>query len=526
MDIIRPMVSQPDHDIKIPGTPSTHLERVELLYEVTRQFASALELDVVLGQVLSLTVQSVAAAVGSIFLLDPTTLQVTQSILARKNLPPEVKRPTLRTVMSKGFAGLVVQKRQADMISNTENDPRWHVFPDDSLAVRSAIAAPLIRNEQVIGVMTLTHPEPDWFSAEQLELLETIASQAASAVEKASLYSRANSDRLMLRAVIAGVQDIILVTDTQNRLILANPAAQKSLAIDESSQGRSIHKVLSEPSLLALYRDAHPNGDVRRDATLQDGRVFDCTLVRIPTVGKVLAMHDVTTFKRLDDLKNEFVTQVAHDLKAPLGVIYGYASLLSSLPSLEEQENEIYVQPILGAITRMRALIDTVLDIGRIQMGIEAEFVPVNIAQVLPGVVHNLNKLADEKEITLAVEAPADLPAVIGAPMRLEQAVTNLVGNAIKFTPNGGSVTVRAGQENGQVVVSVTDTGPGIQPALQTKLFHRFARLGQSDTIQQEGHGLGLAIVKSIVDAHKGRVWVDSETGRGSTFAFALPATT
>jgi two-component system NtrC family sensor kinase len=259
--------------------------------------------------------------------------------------------------------------------------------------------------------------------------------------------------------------------------------------------------------------------------TLQDGRVFDCNLVRIPTVGKVLAMHDVTTFKRLDDLKNEFVTQVAHDLKAPLGVIYGYASLLSGLPSLDEQENEVYVQPILGAITRMRALIETVLDIGRIQMGIEAEFEPVNIATVLPGAVQNLNKLADQKGITLAVEAPADLPPVMGAPMRLEQAVANLVGNAIKFTPNGGSVTVRAGQDNGHVVVYVTDTGPGIQPGLQNKLFHRFARLGQSDTIQQEGHGLGLAIVKSIVDAHKGRVWVNSESGKGSTFAFALPVT-
>src|SRR5688572_375353 len=132
------MAVQSASGVKTKTTPSTHLERVELLYEVTRQFASTLELEVVLGQVLSLTVQSLSAAVGSIFLLDPATGQVTQSILARKNLPPEVRRPTLRTVMTKGFAGWVVQRRQADLIGDTQNDPRWHIFPDDSLPVRSA----------------------------------------------------------------------------------------------------------------------------------------------------------------------------------------------------------------------------------------------------------------------------------------------------------------------------------------------------------------------------------------------------
>jgi signal transduction histidine kinase len=503
-----------------PVTTAT-VEQKELLYEVTRQFASTLELDVVLGKVLGLTVESVGAAVGSIFLFDENG-RVVRSILARGNLPPEVRYPTVATVMSQGFAGWVYQQRRADLVIDTESDERWYVFPNDTLVVRSAIAAPLIRDADVIGIITLTHPEPNCFRAGQLSLLEAIAAQASLAVEKAQLHSRVTNERAMLGAIIAGVQDAILAVDLQERLILANPAARQNLDLAADADGRLIRDIIREPALLAFYDSSGEQELTRQEVTLADDRVFDCTLVGAPNVGKILAMHDVTTFKRLAALKNEFVSQVAHDLKAPLGIIYGYASLLGDLPILKEEE-DLYVKPIMLAVNRMRGLIDNILDIGRIEMGIEAEFQLLDLVVTTLTAVTGLEAVAVEKRISLVTELPAEAVLVRGVPVRLEQAITNLVANALKFTPPGGRVTVQVNCKDDQATVLIKDTGPGIPALLQDRLFQKFCKLGQQETASQQGHGLGLAIVKSVVDAHHGQVWVESEVGCGSTFAFALP---
>lgn len=498
-------------------------KQIELLYEVTRQFASTLELDNVLGKVLSLTVRSVGAAVGSIFLLNKEG-RVIRSILARSNLPPEVKYPTVNRVMSHGFAGWVVQQRQAGIIQDTELDKRWYVFPDDTLVARSALAAPLIRRNQVMGVVTMTHPEPNRFTPEQLELLEAIAHQAAVAVEKAFLYTWVNNERSTLKAIIAGVQDAILVTDLEDKIILFNQAAQENLALPPNARGSLLEDIVKEPAILSFYRQSAGQTECpQREVTLEDGRVFECTLAQVANVGNILGMHDVTAFKRLDALKSEFVSQVAHDLKAPLAIIHGYASLLADLPILAEEEN-VYVQPIINAIIRMRALIDNVLDLGHIEMGLEEDLPVVDIGTIVQNSVAAVESLADERGVTLALELGKETVLARAAAARLEQAVTNLLNNALKFTSAGGEVTVTLSQNNEEVVVSVADTGPGIPQALQTKLFQKFSKLGQRATKKEEGHGLGLAIVKSVVEAHQGRVWLTSEEGKGSVFSFAIPA--
>ena len=503
-----------------PGPSALAPDWIELLYEVTRQFASSLELDEVLGQVLTLTVKAVRATAGSIFLLD-TSGRVVRSILARDDLPPQIKYPIAQMV-NKGFAGWVYQNRQASIIADTTTDPRWHSSSDDPSVARSAIAAPLIRREIVIGIVIMQHLETNAFNRRELQLLEAIAAQAAAVIENAALYTNATNERSMLQAVIASARDIVIVTDVKDRLILVNPMAQRSLGIHEQFQARPFAEVFREPALVEFYavasEDDHALGEVRFD----DGRVFDCALARVPNVGKVLSMHEVTTFKQLDALKSEFVSHVAHDLKAPLGVMQGYTWLLNDHQSLDD-ESRTYVHQITESIHRMRELIDNILDIGRIEMGLQADFQPVAIDRVARDSIKTMQTLAKDKNIVLRLEPGHEVPAVTGSPLRLGQAVINLVGNALKFTPTGGSVTVKTSFENGQVTVQVIDTGPGVPPHLQTKLFQKFARLGQGATQKNEGHGLGLAIVKSVVDAHGGRVWVESQPGKGSTFAFSLP---
>jgi len=164
-----------------------------------------------------------------------------------------------------------------------------------------------------------------------------------------------------------------------------------------------------------------------------------------------------------------------------------------------------------------------VLDINRIEMGIESELCPTSIAEVINCSAGTLQGLARDRGVSLSFDVSEKLPLVTGAPVRLGQVFANLVGNAIKFTPSGNSVSVSGSREGERVIIRVVDAGPGIPEDLIPKLFQKFAKLGQKETRKEEGHGLGLAIVKSIVDAHKGDLWVESKPGSGSTFAFSLP---
>lgn len=372
---------------------------VHVLYEVTRQLASTLELEEVLGKVLELTVRAVEADAGSVFLLDGEG-RVTKSILARGNVPARVSRPIVATVMSKGLAGWVYQHREAVVIPDTHDDQRWHFFPDDTLVTRSAMAAPLIRQDVAIGIMTMMQAAPRSFTPQQLELLCAIAAQAAVAIENATLYTRATNERSLLRTVIASAKDVILVTDPQGRVVLANPAAERTLSLGEEAHGRQLADALRETALAELYASGLPQG--MREVALDDGRVFDCALVEIPGVGKVLGMHDITTLKHLDALKSEFVAHVAHDLRAPLGVIQGNAWLLAGLPELDDDDRCV-AQEILDAIHRMRSLIDNVLDVGRIEMGIEAEFDVVDVEPLLRSVHAALEAAARQKDIALTL---------------------------------------------------------------------------------------------------------------------------
>ena len=171
----------------------------------------------------------------------------------------------------------------------------------------------------------------------------------------------------------------------------------------------------------------------------------------------------------------------------------------------------------------MRDFIDDLLDLSRIEMGIEAEFKPIDMNGVMLASVTNMQALAIQNGVRLVTEPSEGELMVNGSPIRLGQAISNLVGNAIKFTPVEGVVTISTGVEDGLGVVRISDTGPGIPPVLQGKLFQKFSKLGQDATREGEGHGLGLAIVRSVVEAHGGRVWVESREGEGSIFAFGVP---
>jgi signal transduction histidine kinase len=227
--------------------------------------------------------------------------------------------------------------------------------------------------------------------------------------------------------------------------------------------------------------------------------------------------------KELDELKSDFVATVSHDLRAPLTFMRGYTTMLPMVGDLGEKQRD-YVDKILQGVGQMSELIDDLLDLGRVEAGVGLERKPCHLGTILIEAVDGMRARAIAKEITLRLEPPQGAAVVAGDAALLRQMVANLVDNAIKYTPNGGTVAVGLSVHDQQAAIHVADTGIGIAPDDQVRLFEKFYRIKRRrDTADIPGTGLGLAIVKSIVERHGGRVWVESELNKGSVFHVLLP---
>jgi len=283
--------------------------------------------------------------------------------------------------------------------------------------------------------------------------------------------------------------------------------------------------VIQQEPLLDLLRAAGEKQSV--EVNLPDGRTYLATASSVLAdghpVGRVCIMRDVTHFKQLDTLKSEFVSTVSHDLRSPLTLMRGYVTMLDMVGPLNDQQQG-YVRKIITGVENMARLVNNLLDLGRIELGVDLQVEPVLVLDVLERVVGTLQTQANQKEVDLSLELPKDLPPHIEAdPALFHQAVYNLVENAIKYTPQGGQVFLRVRAAPTDLLIEVQDTGIGISADDMTRLFERFYRGKSRAARAQHGTGLGLAIVRSIAERHGGRVWADSIEGKGSTFHLQVP---
>ncbi len=507
-----------------PGTLRPQ-DMIELLYEVTTHLNADLSLDKVMGNILTQALPKVGATRGSIFLLDEQG-HVTHRILAQENLAAEVSPLVIHEVMSKGLAGWMMEHKTPTIVEDTLSDDRWLVLSNHAGQIRSAVAVPFLRQEQIQGMLFLTHPDPGHFRQEHVVLASSIANQAAIAIQNARLYEQAENERRTLAAVLDSSADAIVVTDPENRLLLANPAAAQSLGIE--NRPAPLSEVVFHPDLLTLLeKAAGQEGTVCEYIELEDGRTFSIGVSPVRDregrpIGRVAVMRDITHLAELDKMKSRFVSTVSHDLKSPLTAIRGFLDLIGVVGPLNDDQAH-FVERIRVVAENMSELISNLLDLGRIEAGLGVEFQPVNLRDILLSGKYDLAMPAQEKNILIDVEVPPDLPTIQGDPFRLQQVLNNLLSNAIKYTPRGGHVWIRAEKRPAEIVVSVRDTGIGIPPADLPHVFEKFYRVQDPRVYDQDGTGLGLAIVKSIVEEHQGRVWVESTVGQGSTFFFALP---
>jgi two-component system, OmpR family, phosphate regulon sensor histidine kinase PhoR len=307
--------------------------------------------------------------------------------------------------------------------------------------------------------------------------------------------------------------------------MLANPPAVELFDRREFFvEGQPLDDVISSKVLLDLLHSRETNKEVR----FPNRQVFyahqsPMYVSRIPA-GRVLILRDITHFKEVDTLKTEFVATVSHDLRAPLTLMRGYATMVQMVGELNDQQKS-YARKIMTGVENMASLVNNLLDLGRIEAGMALQLAPVKAQSIVNKVISTLNLQAVQKNIQITGIFPEDSdPEVFADHPLVEQALNNLVENGIKYTPVGGQVTITVRDQQTKVVFEVKDTGIGIAPLDIPKLFEKFFRSAQREGFYQRGSSLGLAIVKSIAERHDGRVWVDSQLGRGSTFYLELPA--
>ena len=388
------------------------------------------------------------------------------------------------------------------------------------------LAIPLRHENRYYGVMWASYEGVHNFSEADLRFAATLGGQASLAVANAYLFLNVEVARRQLEAIINSTPDPVLVTDQRNRFLLANRAAGQSFDISPpQAVGRPIEQVIPQKPLVDLLLASREKQSA--EVLLPDQRTYLATasavLAEGRPMGRVCILRDVTSFKEIDSMKSEFVATVSHDLRSPLTLMRGYATMLDMVGELNDQQRG-YIKKMIAGIDNMSRLVSNLLDLGRIEVGVGLQVENVSVLEILERATSLLQLQAMEKGIVLNLEIPRNLPPTIEADHALlHQAVYNLIENAIKYTPENRSVTVRVKTGPDDLILEVEDTGIGIAPEDLPHLFEKFYRGRQREARAQRGSGLGLAIVRSIAEQHKGRVWVESQLGRGSTFRLQIP---
>jgi two-component system phosphate regulon sensor histidine kinase PhoR len=372
--------------------------------------------------------------------------------------------------------------------------------------------------------------DPGW--NETHELTETLNSMAAQLSERMDTVDRQQSQE---RAILASMIEAVLAIDSDQRVITLNEAAVDLLGIPaETALGTRIEEVVRFAGILEFIQRALDSGApivenlqiygeegeryLRAHGTrLLDGRGED--------LGALVVLYDITRLHKLEIVRKEFAANVSHELKTPITSIKGFVETLLDGKLKDREETKRFLAIIAQQTERLNAIVDDLLSLARLEQSIEREEISLanhKLLPVLQSAVSACTKAAAAKEIDLRVECSAGLEAQLN-PQLLEQAVINLIDNAIKYSDSRSEVRINASLQGGEIVISVEDQGCGIEGQHLPRLFERFYRVDKARSRALGGTGLGLAIVKHIAFSHKGRVEAESEPGRGSTFLILFP---
>lgn len=351
-------------------------------------------------------------------------------------------------------------------------------------------------------------------------------------VDLSSRVAELEDNNTQMSTVLGGMVEGVLAVDAKRRVLLANRACRSLLGISTSDvAGRGLLEVVRNGDIEAAVNEAI-SGDkphTREISLVGPPRrvvsVFATRFAAGPTSGVIVVLHDITELRRLENLRREFVANVSHELKTPLASIKAYAETLR-MGAINDQENNLsFVDRISEQAEYLHQLILDLLHLARVEAGQEAfQFTSVKVEAVVDRCVSQVKQLAGQKGITLKVVAPADSTKIWADSDGVFTILSNLVGNGVKYTPSGGEVEIRWWREGDEMILEVQDTGIGIAPEDQERIFERFYRVHKARSRELGGTGLGLSIVKHLAQSFGGSVALKSKLNSGSAFRVTIPA--
>ncbi|MDD5561693.1 MAG: ATP-binding protein [Candidatus Omnitrophica bacterium] len=343
---------------------------------------------------------------------------------------------------------------------------------------------------------------------------------------------RIDAERAKLDLVLSSMFEGVIVTDDKERITLMNPSLRKIFLLDSNPEGKKPLEIIRNAAVAEMV-DKILKGKQHLATEEISVNIPEERILRVNGVpimrnnrleGAILVFHDITELRRLEQIRQDFVANVSHELRTPISSIKGYAETILE-GALEDKENlKEFISIIYQDSDRLASLINDLLDLSRIESGkMKMLFMPLDTVSVIKRAVTVLENQAKAKSITFRLDIPSNIPRIRADEARFSQVMINLLDNAIKYTPENGSVSIIASLVDNYVQVDVVDTGIGISEKDLPRIFERFYRVDKARSRELGGTGLGLSIVKHIVSAHGGRLWVKSEPGLGSTFSFTIP---
>ncbi len=497
------------------------LDELDTLLEVSQGIATNFGLEKIAQHLLNACVAHGADS-ARLVLLGETLAGVNQELLA----------------FSAGSSGEVYKDMDKIILEQVKEEPIVvipskarikRLVPEKGAPIPTALAGWSIRDGDILfGLLWIAYDQSHRFQDEEIRFLNTIAGQTAIAVSNAGLYLKAEVGKQRLESVLASTPESVLVVDDEDSLIIANHAARMVDGLVEGSkEGTPGESYILSNTLLEKVKSFEAGKKFKQELRLENGNTYELSISAVEVdnemIGKVCVLRDVTELREMEKLKSDFIATISHDLRAPMGILRGYATMIQMVGDLTQQQKE-YAEKISDGLEGLDQMVEKLLDIGRIESGVNLQPETVAPTDLFDHVIRLLQPQAAQRKVQVMRELTWAQEIQIEADKALlQQALYNLIENAIKFSPVNGQVFLRLQTLEDRVIFEVQDQGPGIAPLDIPKIFERGSGTGRNQDAGLRGGGLGLTIVKSIAERHGGRTWVKSVLGKGSTFFLEIP---
>ncbi len=493
------------------------VNELESLIRLGRSITSSLDLDEVLRMIVDACVEVTGSEEGSLLLVEEATGDL--YMRASRNFNNDFVS-TFRLPIQDSLAGTVL--RTGEPVILDEDTPQKI---KTSYLVHSLVYVPLKLRHHVIGILGIDNRHNRVsFKQKDVLLLSTMAEYAVIAIENARLFSEMVNEKNKLDTIIGEIEDGVVVIDQEQRIVLMNQKAQQALGIEKKvTSGLLLNSLLAPQELLDLIQGE--NSHLSQQIEIEDSKenIFSAQLTPIPAVGLAITLHDITSLKKLDRIKSDFVNTVSHDLRSPLTAILGYVELIERTGQINELQKE-FIRRVQTSVQNITTLVEDLLNLGKIEAGFDTRKELTDLEAIIRTSVDNLYSRMKLRNQKVNLKINGRIPEVYINPIQIRQLLDNLLSNASKYSTEGSSIVVETQLEQNQIIIRVSDEGIGIPQVDIPFIFDKFYRSGNVDP-EVSGSGLGLAIVKSIVDNHQGRIWVESNVGKGTTFTIVLPVT-